>query len=81
MTPLEYSDLIKWFNNVGEGLPAYIMIDMVTQEVTVHRLEQGMKISMSDHFGRYLPRHLRFRYPTFLFDTAIFEVDDNGHPY
>ncbi len=81
VTPLEYSDLIKWFNNVGEGLPAYIMIDMVTQEVTVHRLEEGMKISMSDHFGRYLPRHLRFRYPTFLFDPAIFEVDDDGHPY
>ena len=41
VTPLEYGDLIKWFNNVGQGLPAYIMIDMVTQEVTVHRLEQG----------------------------------------
>lgn len=81
VTPLEYGDLIKWFNNQKEGLPAYIMIDMVTQEVTVNRLEQGMKYSFSDHFGRYLPRHLRFRYPTYIFDEAIFEVDDNGHPY
>jgi hypothetical protein len=81
VTPLEYGDIIKWFNNQKKGLPAYIIINMVTQQVTVQRLAEGMKYSFSDHFGRYLPRHLRFSYPTFIFDYAIFELDDNGHPF
>ena len=81
VTPLQYGDLIKWFNNMKNGIPAYIMIDMVTQEVTVIRLEQGIMFSPADHFGRNLERHLRFRYPTFIFDDPNFEVDENGHPY
>lgn len=32
VTPLEYSDLIKWVTNRKEGLPAYIKVNMVTQE-------------------------------------------------
>ena len=81
VTPLEYGDLIKWFNNQKNGLPAYIIINMVTQEVTVKRLDVGMKYSYSDHFARYLPRQLRFSYPTYMFDDAVFEIDDTGHPY
>lgn len=80
VTPLQYGDLIKWFNNMKNGIPAYIMIDMVTQEVTVIRLEQGIMFSPADHFGRNLERHLRFRYPTFIFDDPNFEVDENGTP-
>ena len=32
---LEYADVFKWFNNTKEGLPAYMIIDLVTQKVTV----------------------------------------------
>ena len=81
VTPLEYGDIIKWFNNRSKGLPAYITINMVTQEVEVVRLEEGMKISDTEHFGRNLYRFLRFRYPTFMFDTASFEIDEQGTPY
>jgi len=81
VTPLEYGDLIKWFNNRGEGLPAYLIIDMVTQEVDVVRLSEGIKYSPSEHFGRKLERHLRFNYPTFMFADANFEIDDEGKPY
>lgn len=38
VTPLRYGDWIKWFNNRSEGLPAYLIIDMVTQNVEVVRL-------------------------------------------
>ena len=31
VTPLRYGDVIKWFNNRANGLPAYLNIDMVTQ--------------------------------------------------
>ena len=39
VAPIAYADIIKWFTNRGEGLPAYVMVDMVTQEATVVRLE------------------------------------------
>jgi len=81
VTYLNYGDIIKWFNNRGRGLPAYIVVDMVTQEASVVRLSEGMKYSPSEHFGRNLYRHLRFKYPTYIFSTPIFEVDENGHPY
>lgn len=32
---LEYADVFKWFNNTKEGVPAYMIIDLVSQKVTV----------------------------------------------
>ena len=83
VTMLEYGDLIKWFTNRSNGIPAYLVIDMVTQNVDVVRLPEGegIKYSNSEHFGRYLMRHLRFNYPTFMFDTPMFEINDQGEPY
>ena len=31
VSPLKYASLIKWFTNQSEGIPAYITIDMATQ--------------------------------------------------
>ena len=81
VTSLAYGDLIKWFTNRSDGLPAYLIIDMVTQEAEVVRLDEGMKYTTAEHFGRYLPRHLRFHYPTFMFADPVFEIDEEGHPY
>ena len=80
-TFLDYGDFIKWFKNRGEGIPAYLLIDMVTQEVTVKRLEEGMKYSPSEVFNRNIYRHLRFCYPTKMFYAVNFEVDEEGTPY
>lgn len=85
VTPLEYVDVFKWLNNVKDGLPGYIMIDMVTQDVSLMRFSDlgmgNMKYTTSDHFGRNLYRHLRFNYPTFIFEEPVFEIDENGTPY
>ena len=81
VTPLEYSDLIKWFTNRNEGLPAYIRVNMVSQESEVVKLKEGMKYSKSEHFGRKIERHLRSNYPTLMFDTLAFEIDEKGIPY
>ncbi len=82
VTPLRYGDIIKWFNNRSAGLPAYLVIDMVTQNVEVVRLgSEGMKYTTAEHFSRNLYRHLRFRYPTMMFDTPIFEIDEDGTPW
>ena len=80
-TYLNYGDPIKWWKNRSEGIPAYLLIDMVTQEVTVQRLEEGIRYSPSEIFNRNIYRHLRFRYPTKMFYDVNFEVDDDGVPY
>lgn len=81
VAPIAYADLIKWFTNRGNGLPAYVMVDMVTQEATVVRLDEGMKYSFSEPLNRNIERHLRFHYPTYMFGTPQFEIDEEGHPY
>ncbi len=78
---LRYGDLFKWLNNMKGGLPAYVLVDMVDQSAQVVRLEQGMKYTTFDYFGRNLHRLLRFRYPTYLFDTPNFEIDEEGNPW
>ena len=81
VAPIDYADLIKWFTNRGEGLPAYVLVDMVSQEAAVVRLSEGMKFSFSEPLNRNIQRHLRFQYPTFMFDTPQFEINEEGHPY
>ena len=81
VTPLIYGDFIKWFKNRSEGIPAYITVDMTTQDTTLVRLENGIKYSPSEYFMRNLKRYLRFKYPTLIFDNISFEIDDDGTPY
>lgn len=81
VSPLRYASLIKWFTNQSEGIPAYIKIDMATQNTELVKLDEGMKYTTSDHFNRNIYRHLRFKYPTYIFNDLSFEIDDNGVPY
>lgn len=81
VTPLKYSSLFKWLTNRNTGIPAYIRIDMATQDTELVKLEKGIKISDCEHFGRNLNRYLRFRYPTAMFEGNYFEIDDEGTPY
>ena len=81
VTALRYGDWIKWLNNRADGLPAYLIIDMVTQNVEVVRLEQGIRYTTAEHFSHNLQRHLRFHYPTYIFDAPAFEIDEDGNPY
>lgn len=82
---LEYADVFKWFNNTKEGLPAYMIIDLVTQKVSVvnckEQFGEGIKYSPTEWFNEKLYRHIRFQYPTALLDTPNFEINDEGRPY
>lgn len=78
---LMYADLIKWFTNRSDGLPAYLLIDMVTQNVELVRLEEGIKYTNVEHFSRNLYRHLRFHFPTYMFSNPVMEVNEEGTPY
>jgi len=56
---------------------------MATQNVEVVRQDEGngMKYSTAEHLNRYLYRYLRFKYPTYMFATANFEINEDGVPY
>ncbi|MGN0463573.1 MAG: CvpA family protein [Acutalibacteraceae bacterium] len=83
VTTLAYGDIFKWFKNTSSGFPGYIVVDMVTQKAEFVTLKEGsyMRYSPYEHFSKYLMRHLRFEYPTYMFGTPTFEIDESGKPY
>ena len=54
---------------------------MATQNTELVKLDEGMKYTTSDHFNRNVYRHLRFKYPTYIFNDLSFEIDEEGTPY
>lgn len=68
VTPLSYANTIKWLTNQSSGIPAYIKIDMATQDTECVKLNEPIKYSKSEHFNRNIYRHLRFQFPTYIFD-------------
>lgn len=83
VTTLVYGDIFKWLKNTSTGFPGYIVVDMVTQKSELVMLDKDnyMRYSTAEHFGKYLMRHVRFAYPTYIFDTPHFEIDEAGLPY
>lgn len=83
VSPLEYRDVIKWFQNRSHGIPGFIRVnvndpndvDMIMME------EKGIVYSPSAWFNDNLFRHIRFKYRTELLSDYSFELDDEGHPY
>lgn len=81
VTPLEYSGIIKYFTNRSEGVKGYIMVDSVTGESTLVKLDKGMKYVESALFFENVERYLRFKYPFDNFGEINFEIDNEGNPY
>lgn len=85
VTPLEYASFIKYFKNRGEGIPAYIRVNSTTGKAELVKLKDlgfdNMKYTPSAYFNENLMRKLRFKYPTQIFGSPSFEVDEKGHPY
>lgn len=82
VAPLVYANPVKWLTNQSSGIPAYMKIDMATQNTECIKLPEGIRYSKSEYFNRNIYRHLRFKFPTFIFDEQIFfEIDDEGVPY
>ena len=74
VTPLEYAGILKWLSNKEEGIPYYVSINMATQDTKLVELEEGMKYSPSEYFGRDLYRHIRFAYPTKMFENLFLRL-------
>lgn len=85
VTPLEYPGFIKYFSNHNQGIPAYILVNSVTGEAELVKLKDlglsGMKYVPSGYLNDNLYRRLQMQYPTKIFGSPSFEIDDEGHPY
>lgn len=81
VTPLDYSDLIKYFTNRKSGIPGYVTVNSVTGEAKLVKLSKGMKYSENSLFFENVQRKLRFEYPFEIFGNLSFEIDNNGEPY
>ena len=81
VSPLAYADFFKWMTNSANGLPAYVLVDMASQDTRIVRLDQGMRYSESEPFDRNIDRYIQLRYPFYMFDQKSFEIDDSGHPW
>lgn len=79
--PLDYVGFVKWFLNREEGIPAYITVDMKTQNTQIVRMEEGIKYSQNAYLNDNLTRHVRFQYPCDMLGTPHFELDESGRPF
>ena len=83
--PLKYGDVFKWLKNTRDGIPAYLAVNMYTQEANAVVLKDmnlpNIKVSTSEYFNEKLSRVLRFAYPTYMFGTPSLEIDEEGHPW
>lgn len=85
VTPLEYAGFIKWWANREDGIPAYITVDSTNGKASLVRLSDigldNLHYVPSAYFNKRLDRHLRFHYPTEIFGSPSFELDEEGHPW
>ncbi|MCR4955823.1 MAG: hypothetical protein K6A30_03975 [Lachnospiraceae bacterium] len=81
VAPLEYTGFFKYLANKKDGVPGYVTVDPVGQSTKYVTCDGGMKYVPSAYFQKDLLRHLRFAYPTSIFENIHFEVDEDGNPY
>ncbi|MBR6603144.1 MAG: hypothetical protein IKK94_03925 [Clostridia bacterium] len=81
VSSLEYADFFKWLGNRDRGVPGYIMVDPVYNTSEYKKLKNPIHYTESGYFGDDLMRKLRLSYPTKIFGTHSFEIDENGDPY
>lgn len=81
VSPLNYADVFKWWSNHNTGIPAYVIVNMSTQDTQIVRLEDPICYSDSDPFFNNVDRHVQLSHPFYIFGEKSFEIDDNGKPY
>ena len=78
---LEYDNFFKWIMNNTTGVPGMVMVDPVKSDAEYIELKSPMIYVNSAYFGQDLERKLRFEYPTKIFDSISFEIDEDKNPY
>ena len=83
VSPLGYADLFKWLQNREQGIPAYVVVDMTSQDAQVVRLDadHSIKYSESEPLARNIDRYVQLKYPFYMFGEKSFEIDDDGNAW
>ena len=82
VSPLGYADLFKWLTNRAEGIPAYALVDMTTQDAQIVKLgDRSIFYSRSEPLARNIDRYVQLKYPFYMFDEKSFEIDEDGQPW
>ncbi|MBR2025176.1 MAG: hypothetical protein IKA02_05160 [Clostridia bacterium] len=81
VTTLEYDGFFKWAINNSKGIPGMVMVDPVKSSAEYVKFDEPIFYTESGYFGDDLTRKLRFEYPTKIFESISFEIDDNGQPF
>ena len=86
--PLNYADLFKWLTNREQGIPAYALVNMTSQNTDIVRISSvdstegaGIKYSQSEPLARNIDRHVQLKYPFYMFADFSFEIDEQGKPW
>ena len=77
---LNYGGFLKYNKAKSFGIPGYVLVDAITQETKFVECDPII-YSPSAYFSKNLKRHLRNMYPSYLFGSTFFEIDENGNPY
>lgn len=81
VSTLEYDGFFKWLGNRERGIPGMVMVDPVKNYAEYIAFPEAVHYTESAYFGEDLERKLRFSFPTKIFDSISFEIDDEGNPY
>ncbi len=82
VSPLGYADIFKWFTNRVDGIPAYALVDMTTQDAEIVRLgDAPIHYSQSEPLVRNIDRYVQLKYPFYMFEEKSFEIDEDGHAW
>ena len=81
ISPLNYGGLFKYNKANYDGIPGYVLVDAQTQEAQFVEVEGAIKYSPSAYWANDLRRHLRNQYPSYIFGSHYFEIDEEGKTY
>lgn len=83
VTPLEYATPFVALSKMNHGTAGYIEVNVITKEATLvtYPENEGLKYMPSGVFSKDLDRHIRSKYPTALYNSKYFEIDNEGNPY
>ncbi len=81
IAPLEYANFFVSLSRMSKGTIGYIEVNVVTKETKLVKFDEGLKYMPSAILNYDLDRHIRFKYPTEMYDEYNFEIDDQGNPY
>lgn len=81
IAPIDYSNVFVAMSRKSTGSIGYIEVNVVTKEAKLVEVDGGIKYSPNAILNNDLDRHIRFHYPTEMYEEKYFEIDDEGNPY